>query len=160
LLERSAIRSTEFGRSRWLGRQSAGGAGAVGNAIRRTVPIRTFSDGNDPLPGYPKVDFAEHCGGAKIDGDFVHSAVLVDIATGWTECLVMPDRSGAFFLEHIEPVSRALSFPLRSLDCDSDAALMNAAMFDFCEATGNELTRSRVYKKLSARRWRSRTKCP
>ncbi|CAH2935713.1 MAG: elements of external origin; transposon-related functions [uncultured Paraburkholderia sp.] len=122
-------------------------SGGVGNAIRRAVPTRTFSDWNDPLPGYLEVDFVEHCGGTKIDGDFVHSFVMTDIATGWTECLVMPYRSGAFVLEHIEQVSRALPFPLRGLDCDNDTAFMNEAVFDFCKATGIELTRSRAYRK-------------
>ncbi|WP_227749487.1 integrase catalytic domain-containing protein [Paraburkholderia atlantica] len=122
-------------------------AGGIGNAIRRAVPIRTFSDWNDPLPGYLEVDFVEHCGGTKVDGDFVHSFVMTDIATGWTECLTMPYRSGAFVLEHIERVSRALPFPLRGLDCDNDTAFMNAAMLDFCKAAGIELTRSRAYKK-------------
>ncbi|MEX3894406.1 transposase family protein [Paraburkholderia sp. BR10954] len=121
-------------------------AGGIGNAIRRAVPIRTFSDWNNPLPGYLEVDFVEHCGGTKIDGDFVHSLVMTDIATGWTESLAMPYRSGALVLEHIERVSRVL-FPLRGLDCDNDTAFMNEAMFDFCKATGIELTRSRAYKK-------------
>jgi len=122
-------------------------AGGVGNAIRRAVPIRTFTDWNDPLPGYLEVDSVEHCGGTKIDGDFVHSFVMTDIATGWTECLAMPLRSGAFVLEHIERIRDALPFPLRGLDCDNDSAFMNAAVFDFCTATGIELTRSRAYKK-------------
>lgn len=122
-------------------------AGGVGNAIRRAVPIRTFSDWNNPLPGYLEVDFVEHYGGTKIDGDFVHSFVMTDIATGWTECLAMPYRSGAFVLEHVERVSRALPFPLRGLDCDNDTAFMNEAVFAFCKATGIELTRSRAYKK-------------
>ncbi|MCO4882893.1 transposase family protein [Paraburkholderia caribensis] len=122
-------------------------AGGVGNAIRRAVPIRTFTDWNDPLPGYLEIDFVEHCGGTKIDGDFVHSFVMTDIATGWTECLAMPFRSGALVLEHVERVSEALPFPLRGLDCDNDSAFMNEAVFDFCKATGIELTRSRAYKK-------------
>ncbi|MDR7009602.1 hypothetical protein J2W46_006533 [Paraburkholderia strydomiana] len=65
-------------------------AGGIGNAIRRAVPIRTFTDRNNRLPGYLEVDFVEHCGGTKIDGDFVHSFVMTDTATGWTECLAMP----------------------------------------------------------------------
>ncbi|MEX3967834.1 hypothetical protein AB4Y42_37510 [Paraburkholderia sp. EG286B] len=32
-------------------------SGGIGNAIRRAVPIRTFADWNDPLPGYLKIDF-------------------------------------------------------------------------------------------------------
>ncbi|MDP9652083.1 integrase catalytic domain-containing protein [Paraburkholderia caledonica] len=122
-------------------------AGGVGNAIRRAVPIRTFTDWSNPLPGYLEVDFVEHCGGTKIDGDFVHSFVMTDIATGWTECLAMPFRSASFVLEHVEQVRAALPFPLRGLDCDNDSAFMNASVFDFCKATGIELTRSRAYKK-------------
>lgn len=41
----------------------------------------------------------------------------------------------------------ALPFPLRGLDSDNDTAFMNEAVFDFCKATGIELTRSRAYKK-------------
>ncbi|TCF97142.1 transposase [Paraburkholderia strydomiana] len=122
-------------------------AGGIGNAIRRAVPIRTFTDWNNPLPGFLEVDFVEHCGGTKIDGDFVHSFVMTDIATGWTECLAMPFRSASFVLEHVEQVRGALPFPLRGLDCDNDSAFMNASVFDFCKATGIELTRSRAYKK-------------
>ncbi len=59
----------------------------------------------------------------------------------------MPFRSGAFVLEHIEQVRRALPFPLRGLDCDNDSAFMNETVFDFCKATGIELTRSRAYEK-------------
>ncbi|WP_223258645.1 transposase family protein [Trinickia symbiotica] len=67
---------------------------------------------------------------------------MTDIATGWTECLAMPFRSGAFVLEHI-----ALPIPLRGLDYDNGSAFMNEAVFDFCKAKGIELTRSRAYKK-------------
>jgi hypothetical protein len=122
-------------------------AGGVGNAIRRAVPIRTFADWNDPLPGYLEIDFVEHCGGTKIDGDFLHSLVMTDIATGWTECLAMPFRNHAFVIKHIERVRSALSFPLRGLDSDNDTAFMNEAVFDFCKNAGIELSRSRPYKK-------------
>ncbi len=40
---------------------------------------------------------------------------------------------------------KRLPFALRGLDCDNDSAFMNAAVFDFCKATGIELTRSRAY---------------
>jgi hypothetical protein len=72
---------------------------------------------------------------------------MTDIATGWTECLAMPFRNHAFVIEHVERVRAALPFPLRGLDSDNDTAFMNEAVFDFCKATGIELTRSRPYKK-------------
>jgi hypothetical protein len=122
-------------------------SGGVGNAIRRAVPIRTFADWNDPLPGYLEIDFVEHCGGTKIDGDFVHSFVMTDIATGWTECLAMPFRNHAFVIEHVRRIHSALPFPLRGLDSDNDTAFMNEEVLGYCKNAGIELTRSRPYKK-------------
>lgn len=121
-------------------------AGGVGNTIRRTVPIRTFADCVDPLPGYLEIDLVEHCGGVKIDGDFVHSLVMTDIATGWTECLAMPFRNQAFVIEHIERACATLPFPLRGLDSDNDTVFMNEGVFEYagqpmtikCVAPGSE----------------------
>ncbi len=55
-------------------------------AIRRKVPVRTFGDWGDPIPGYFEGDLVAHCGGSMA-GSFVHTFVLTDIASGWTACL-------------------------------------------------------------------------
>lgn len=34
----------------------------MSSAVRRSVPVRTFGDWNDPLPGYVEVDFVAHSG--------------------------------------------------------------------------------------------------
>jgi hypothetical protein len=66
----------------------------IGSAIRRSIPARTFSDWGEPLPGFREVDMVEHCGGPKTDSNYVHSLVLTDVATGWTECVAMPVGPG------------------------------------------------------------------
>jgi hypothetical protein len=65
----------------------------VGAAIRRSIPLRTFADWLDPLPGFFEIDMVEHCGGPKTDGDYVHTLTLTDIATGWTECVALRMRN-------------------------------------------------------------------
>jgi hypothetical protein len=50
-------------------------------ALRRRLPIRTLADGNDPPPGYLEVDLVAHSGGS-VEGRFVHTLVLTDIASG------------------------------------------------------------------------------
>lgn len=67
----------------------------VGAAIRRSIPVRTFADWRDPPPGYFEVDMVEHCGGPKTDGNYVHTLVLTDIASGWTECVAILPRAPA-----------------------------------------------------------------
>ena len=58
---------------------------SVGAAIRRSIPVRTFVDWGDPLPGFFERDMVEHYNGPKTDGDYLHTLVLTDIASGWTE---------------------------------------------------------------------------
>lgn len=54
-------------------------------AIRRSVPVRTFSDWDDPAPGFVEADLVSHSG-PYAKGAFSQTLVLTDIATGWTEC--------------------------------------------------------------------------
>ncbi len=42
---------------------------AVGTATRRSIPVRTFADWGDPLPGFLEKDMVEHYNGPKTDGD-------------------------------------------------------------------------------------------
>ena len=54
-------------------------------AVRRSVPIRTFSDWHDPPPGFFEADLVAHSG-PSTSGSFIQTLVVTDIATGWTEC--------------------------------------------------------------------------
>jgi hypothetical protein len=63
-------------------------------AVRRAVPVRTFADWNDPLPGFMEADLVCH-GGDNVAGSFAHALVLTDIASGWTECVALAVREGS-----------------------------------------------------------------
>lgn len=119
----------------------------VGAAIRRSVPVRTFVDWCDPPPGFFEIDMVEHCGGAKIDGDFVHTLVLTDIASGWTERVAMPVRNQSLVVEAMDSVAAELPFPMRGIDTDNDSAFMNETLLEHCRKHQLEQTRSRAYKK-------------
>jgi hypothetical protein len=51
---------------------------------RRRVRMRTFADWNDPLPRCMEMDLVAHCGDVN-RGSYVHSLMLTDIASGWTD---------------------------------------------------------------------------
>jgi hypothetical protein len=119
----------------------------VGAAIRRSIPVRTFADWRDPPPGFFEVDMVEHCGGPKTDGNYVHSLVLTDIASGWTECVAMPVRNQLLVVQAMAKVATDLPFAMLGVDTDNDSAFMNETVFDYCKALGLEQTRSRAYKK-------------
>lgn len=83
---------------RMLAPARRGGSGrrrvARSPAIRRSVPIRTYADWDDPAPGFMEADLPPEAGsfakvahsGPMTSGSFVQTLVLTDIATGWTEC--------------------------------------------------------------------------
>ena len=82
------------------------------SAIRREVPIRTFNDWNGPPPGYCEVDMVAH-GGTSVVGSFIQTLTMVDIATGWTECLPLVTRDGSLVVEAMKHRARPAHRPSR-----------------------------------------------
>jgi hypothetical protein len=121
----------------------------IGAAIRRSIPVRTFADWRDPPPGFFEVDMVEHCGGPKTDGNYVHSLVLTDIASGWTECVAMPVRNQLLVVQGITRVAADLPFVMLGVDTDNDSAFMNETVYEYCKGLGLEQTRSRAYRRMT-----------
>ena len=114
--------------------------------IRRRIPIRTFADWHEPQPGSMEMDLVAHCGDAN-RGSYVHSLVLTDIASEWTECAPLVVREKTLLTETLERVRVSLPFPLRALDVDNGSEFVNETMIEYCIGHGIELTRSRPYRK-------------
>jgi len=83
------------------------------SAVRRTVPVRTFSDCNTPPPGFVEVDFVAHSGPSN-SGSFVQTLVLTDVTTGWTKCVPVVLRSGGVVTEAPVAATTLFPFPLRA----------------------------------------------
>jgi len=131
-------------------RQQAGTAtrrrSAPSAAIRRSVPVRTFADWDDPPPGFVEADLVAHSGPVA-RGSFVQTLVLTDIATGWTECAPLLVREQRLLTEVLGELRKVLPFPLLGLDTDNDSVFMNETVRDYCEQAGIEFTRCRPYRK-------------
>ena len=116
------------------------------SAIRREVPVHTFNDWNDPLPGFCEVDMVAH-GGTSVAGSFNQTLTMVDVATGWTECLPLVTRDGSLVIEAIKRVQSLFPWLLRGVDFDNDSAFMNDVVVPWCRDQKLEVTRSRAYRK-------------
>ncbi len=115
-------------------------------ALRKSVPIRTFADWRDPIPGFMEIDLVAHCGDFGA-GSFVHTLCMTDIASGWTECLALLVRDGTLVVEAVDGLRGSLPFRLAGLDADNGSEFLNDTMLRFCVANGIEFTRSRPYHK-------------
>src|SRR4051795_940070 len=115
-------------------------------AVRRSVPVRTFDDWDDPPPGFFEADLVAHSGPVA-RGSFVQTLVLTDIATGWIECAPLLVREQRLLTEVLGELRKLLPFALLGLDTDNDSVFMNETVRDYCQQVGIEFTRCRPYRK-------------
>jgi hypothetical protein len=77
-----------------------------------------------------------------MEGSFVHSLVLTDVASGWTECIALPVREQTLIVEAVDGLRARLPFPVLGIDTDDDSAFLNDTLFNYCNDQDITLTRS------------------
>jgi hypothetical protein len=117
-----------------------------GTLLKRQIPIRTFSDWDEAQAGFMEADLVAHCG-TSTDGEYLHTLVLTDIHTTWTECLALLNRSQFTVSTAIAQVRAVLPFPLLGLDSDNGSEFINATLLRYCQHEQITFTRSRAYEK-------------
>src|SRR3954449_9988308 len=115
-------------------------------AIRRSVPVRTFADWDDPPPGFVEADLVAHSGPVA-RGSFIQTLVLTDIATGWTECAPLLVREQTLLSKVLTELRKQLPFVLLGFDTDNDSVFMNETLKRYCEQANIVFTRCRPYRK-------------
>ncbi len=110
------------------------------------VPIRTFADWKEPLPGYLEIDFVAHCG-SFMQGTFLWSLVATDVCSGWTEVVPLVAREQTLVTEGLEVMRRQFPMPILGIDSDNDSAFINETLLAYCQQQKLEFTRSRAYQK-------------
>ena len=104
---------------------------AAPSSVRKSIPVRTFSDWDDPPPGFVEADLVAHCGPVA-NGSFVQTLTVTDIATGWTECAPLLYREQTLLREVLGEVRRRLPFELLGFDTDNDSVFVNETVRDYC----------------------------
>lgn len=51
--------------------------------LKAQIPVRSWADWDDAVPGFVEIDLAGHDGGAA-SGELCFTLTVTDIATGWT----------------------------------------------------------------------------
>ena len=117
-----------------------------GSLLKKQIKVRTFADWDDLQPGFLEADLVAHCGGSAA-GSFLHTLVLVDVATGWTECVALLRRSEADVIGALNSLRGRLPVPLLGLDTDNGSGCINYEMLRYCQREQITFTRSRVNRK-------------
>ena len=104
------------------------------------MPVRTFQDWNEARPGFMEADLVAHCG-THADGAYL--STLTDIATGWTACLPLLNRSQEAVVAALKGAQQLLPFPLRGLDTENGAEFIHVERLSLCEQERLTFTRGR-----------------
>ncbi len=135
-------------RTRKAERQRAQSRTRSGSLLKKQVPIRTFADWDEEhvRPGFVEADLVAHCG-SSVEGSFLHTLTLTDVASGWTECLALPYRDQATTLRALRVGRDRMPFRLVGLDTDNGTEFLNGLLLSYCREEQITFTRSRAYKK-------------
>jgi hypothetical protein len=117
-----------------------------GNLLKHQIQVRTFADWDDVTPGFLEADLVAHCGG-NTNGPFLNTLVLVDIATGWLECIPLLRKSASDVIDGLRVVNELLPFPIQGLDTDCGSEFINYDLLDYCEERKITFTRARTHRK-------------
>jgi hypothetical protein len=117
-----------------------------GTLLKNAIPVRTFADWDDAIPGFVEMDLVAHCG-ESVHGQYVQTLTAVDITTGWTECLALKHRSQQNVSAAVELLRDRLPFPLLGMDSDNDSVFINETLLRYCADQKVTFTRSRPYRK-------------
>ena len=91
-----------------------------GTLLKNQIPIRTFADWDDAVPGFTEVDLVGHDGGSS-SGDYIQSLNFTDIATCWDSTAACKNKAQVHVFRALEAI--VARFPFAVLGIDSDNVL-------------------------------------
>jgi hypothetical protein len=117
-----------------------------GALLKQAIPIRTFTPWEEERPGFLEIDLVAHCGSSTV-GTYLNTLTATDLATGWTECLALADKTQVVVSQAICQLRLDLPFLLLGLDSDNGSEFINDTLLRYCQSEQITFTRSRPYKK-------------
>jgi hypothetical protein len=117
-----------------------------GTLLKKSIPIRTFSDWDDKKPGFCECDLVGHDGG-NLSGDFAQSLNFVDIATCWDSTAAAKNKAQVNVFRAMEAIIARFPFKVLGIDSDNGSEFINNIMFRYCDKNEITFTRSRPYRK-------------
>jgi hypothetical protein len=146
LLSMSAATADRLLRSQRKQSQRGLSTTRAGTLLKQQIPIRTFEEWNEIRPGFVEADLVAHCG-VDIEGGYLYTLTLTDVATGWTECLPLLHRSQEAVLAALQRARTLYPFPILGIDTDNGGEFINDVLISYCEQEHLMFTRGRLSLK-------------
>lgn len=118
--------------------------------FRHRVPIELIS-GYVSEPGHMEADTVAHCGNS-LQGDFINTLTVTDLATGWTENRALWGKTGSAVIAAMKDIEETLPFYMKGFASDNGSEFLNQEMENYLLERKRKVkwTRRRPYKKNDA----------
>ncbi len=113
-----------------------------GSLLKDAIPIRTWAQWDDAVPGFVEIDLVGHEGGNAV-GEHAYTLTVTDIATGWTENRSVRNKARKWVIAALEDIAGIMPFPLLGVDSDNGSEFINHHLLAWCEQRTITFTRSR-----------------
>src|SRR5690625_460141 len=117
-----------------------------GTLLKSQIPIRTWAEWDDAVPGFVEIDLVGHEGG-NASGEFCFTLTVTDIATGWTVNRSVRNKAQKWVFEALEYVTSVFPFPIIGIDSDNGSEFINDHLLRYCTEGQITFTRSRPGNK-------------
>jgi hypothetical protein len=89
-----------------------------GTLLKSQIPIRTWAEWHDAVPGFVEIDLVGHEGG-NATGGHCYTLTVADIATGWTVNRSDKNEAAKWEFEALEHIASVFPFPIIGIDADN-----------------------------------------
>lgn len=113
-----------------------------GTLLKGQIPIRTWAQWDDAVPGFVEIDLVGHEGGNAV-GEHAYTLTVTDIALGWTENRSVRNKARKWVIAALDDIEMSMPFPLLGIDSDNGSEFINYHLLDWCEKRKLTFTRSR-----------------
>lgn len=106
-----------------------------GTLLKSQIPVRTWADWDDAVPGFVEVDLVSHDGGDAA-GEHAWTLTVTDIATGWTETRSVRNKAEKWVLAALDDIAGCMPFPILGVDSDNGSEFINHHLKRWCDQGG------------------------
>ncbi|EKD79798.1 MAG: integrase catalytic subunit [uncultured bacterium] len=117
-----------------------------GTLLKHQIPVRTWADWNENIPGFFETDTVAFCG-SNLSGDFAWGLNMTDVCTEWVLLELCPDRGQYAIHEGMKKMMTRLVYKVLGIDSDNGGEFINDILYRFCQFMRITFTRTRAGKK-------------
>jgi hypothetical protein len=89
-----------------------------GTLLKSQIPVRTWADWDDAVPGFVEIDLVSH-DGRHAASEHAWTLTVTDIAPGWTENRSPPTKARKWVMAALDDITVVMPFPIRGIDSDT-----------------------------------------